>query len=139
MTAAADVDLPKARWPALAIFAAVLAASRQAAFWPALVAAYVVVRWLKSRYLVGVPWTLEKQDAGSATFVVDLALAKVHKTYEIAKSDPKNRHYDLTATPGSGARLGAGCHVGHRYRARRPVGRQRAARIARRSHVGEHS
>jgi serine phosphatase RsbU (regulator of sigma subunit) len=59
MTGAGDGHFQKPRWPALAIFAAVLGASRQAAFWPALVAAYLVVRWLKSGYLVGVPWTLE--------------------------------------------------------------------------------
>src|SRR5262249_38705670 len=43
----------------LAIFTGVLAASRRAAFWPALLAAYVVVHWLRGHYLVGVPWTLE--------------------------------------------------------------------------------
>src|SRR5207247_942006 len=62
MTVSIDADSPgphQSRWPAWAIFTGSLAASSQAAFWPALVAAYAAVQWLKSRYLVGVPWTLE--------------------------------------------------------------------------------
>jgi YidC/Oxa1 family membrane protein insertase len=47
--------------------------------------------------LAGVNWTLEKLDAGSATFVVDLGLVKVRRIYQITPKDPnsKTKTFDL--------------------------------------------
>src|SRR5437667_1722725 len=48
--------------------------------------------------LAGVNWTFEKQDAASATYVIDIGLAKIRKTFEVVGSAQKNGHrerYDL--------------------------------------------